>query len=192
MKVDLRELEEAAPLHEVQQFEVERMQRELDECRSRLEHMENIFAHVPDAILVVEPDARIVDANPAASAMFGYVLSDLLDRHPWVFLTSPARDEIFNRIQDRRIETPTTFESFCRREEGNELMIDVQMTRFDRGGWIGLCFRAATSRIKNGFKWYGTNTDIEDLKGTDSLVSAENRTLEAIAGGASLTDTDRI
>ena len=68
MKVDLRELEEAAPLHEVQQFEVERMPREIDECRSRLEQMENVFAHVPDAILIVEPDGRIVDANPAVSA----------------------------------------------------------------------------------------------------------------------------
>lgn len=44
------------------------MPREIDECRSRLEQMENVFAHVPDAILIVEPDGRIVDANPAVSA----------------------------------------------------------------------------------------------------------------------------
>lgn len=75
---------------------------------------------------------------------------------------------------------------------GHELKIDARVARFNRGSWIGLCFSAATSRSKNGFKWYGTNTDIEDLKGTDSLLSAENRTLETIAGGASLTDTDRI
>jgi formate hydrogenlyase transcriptional activator len=37
-------------------------------------------------------------------------------------------------------------------------------------------------------KWYGTNTDIEDRKRAESLLAAEKRTLEMIAGGAPLTD----
>jgi GAF domain-containing protein len=37
-------------------------------------------------------------------------------------------------------------------------------------------------------RWYGTNTDIEDRKRAESLLSAEKRTLEMIAGGASLTE----
>ena len=41
-------------------------------------------------------------------------------------------------------------------------------------------------------RWYGTNTDIEDLKRAKSLLAAEKRVLEMIAGGASLTDTERI
>jgi hypothetical protein len=35
-------------------------------------------------------------------------------------------------------------------------------------------------------KWYGVNTDIEDRKRSESLLAAEKRTLEMIAGGASL------
>jgi PAS domain S-box-containing protein len=37
-------------------------------------------------------------------------------------------------------------------------------------------------------KWYGTNTDIEDRKRAESLLAAEKRSLEMIAGGAPLTD----
>jgi PAS domain S-box-containing protein len=37
-------------------------------------------------------------------------------------------------------------------------------------------------------RWYGTNTDIDDLKLAESLLSAEKRSLEMIASGASLTD----
>ena len=41
-------------------------------------------------------------------------------------------------------------------------------------------------------RWYGTNTDIEDLKRAKSLLAATKRVLEMIAGGAGLTDTERI
>jgi PAS domain S-box-containing protein len=37
-------------------------------------------------------------------------------------------------------------------------------------------------------RWYGTNTDIEDLKRAESLLAAEKRVLEMISGGAGLTD----
>jgi hypothetical protein len=38
------------------------------------------------------------------------------------------------------------------------------------------------------FKWYGANTDIEDRRRAESLLAAEKRSLEMIAGGAPLTD----
>ena len=37
-------------------------------------------------------------------------------------------------------------------------------------------------------KWYGTNTDSEDRKRAESLLAAEKRSLEMIAGGAPLAD----
>jgi len=40
----------------------------------------------------------------------------------------------------------------------------------------------------NIFKWYGANTDIEDRKRAEALLTAEKQTLEMIANGACLPD----
>lgn len=37
-----------------------------------------IFEHAPDAVLVVSPDGRVIDANPAAEAFLGYDRSELV------------------------------------------------------------------------------------------------------------------
>jgi len=60
--------------------------------------------------------------------------------------------------------------------------------RFRRhdGGYRWFLFRAE----QNGqvIRWYGTNTDIEDLKQVESLLAAEKRALEMITDGAGLND----
>ena len=71
-------------------------------------------------------------------------------------------------------------------EPGEE---EARLRRFD-GEYLWFLFRAVPVRDERGkvIRWYGTNTDIEDLKRAESLLSAEKRTLEMIAGGANLTD----
>ncbi|HEV8722436.1 MAG TPA: PAS domain-containing protein, partial [Candidatus Binatia bacterium] len=71
-------------------------------------------------------------------------------------------------------------------EPGQE---EARLRRFD-GEYRWFLFRAVPVRDEQGkvVRWYGTNTDIEDLKRAESLLSAEKITLEMIAGGASLTD----
>ena len=56
------------------------------------------------------------------------------------------------------------------------------------GAYRWFLFRAVPGRDERGevVRWYGTSTDIEDLKRAASLLAAETRTLEMIAGGASL------
>jgi PAS domain S-box-containing protein len=71
-------------------------------------------------------------------------------------------------------------------EPGQE---EARLRRFD-GQYRWFLFRAVPVRDGNGklVRWYGTNTDIEDLKRAESLLAAEKRVLEMIAGGANLTD----
>ena len=71
-------------------------------------------------------------------------------------------------------------------EPGQE---EARLRRFD-GEYRWFLFRAIPVRDEQGrvLRWYGTNTDIEDLKRAESLLAAEKRVLEMIAGGASLTD----
>jgi formate hydrogenlyase transcriptional activator len=62
--------------------------------------------------------------------------------------------------------------------------------RHHDGGYRWFLFRAAPLCDENGqvIRWYGTNTDIEDLKRVESLLGAEKHALEMIADGASLSD----
>jgi len=66
--------------------------------------------------------------------------------------------------------------------------VEGRFRRFD-GEYRWFLFRATPVRDERGaiVRWYGTNTDIEGQKRAESLLAAEKRTLEMIAGGSSLT-----
>jgi PAS domain S-box-containing protein len=67
--------------------------------------------------------------------------------------------------------------------------MEARVRRHD-GEYRRFLFRAEPVRDAHGniVKWYGANTDIEDRKRAESLLAAEKRTLEMIAGGAPLID----
>jgi PAS domain S-box-containing protein len=67
--------------------------------------------------------------------------------------------------------------------------IEARLRKYD-GAYRWFLFRAEPARDDHGdiFKWYGTNTDIEERKRAESLLAAEKRTLEMIASGALLAD----
>src|SRR6266849_1685862 len=67
--------------------------------------------------------------------------------------------------------------------------IEARLRKYD-GEYRWFLFRAEPARDDHGdiFKWYGTNTDIEERKRAESLLAAEKRTLEMIASGALLAD----
>jgi len=67
--------------------------------------------------------------------------------------------------------------------------IEARLRRHD-GEYRWFLFRVEPLRDEFGkiVRWYGTNTDIDDLKRVESLLSTEKRTLEMIASGASLAE----
>ena len=67
--------------------------------------------------------------------------------------------------------------------------MEARLRRFD-GEHRWFLFRAAAMRddLGNIVNWHGVNIDIEDRKRAESLLAAEKRSLEMIAGGAPLTD----
>jgi formate hydrogenlyase transcriptional activator len=71
-------------------------------------------------------------------------------------------------------------------EPGEE---EARLRRFD-GEYRWFLFRAVPIRNENRnvLRWYGTNTDIEDLKRAESLLASEKQTLEMIVSGATLED----
>ncbi len=67
--------------------------------------------------------------------------------------------------------------------------MEARLRRFD-GEYRWFLFRAEAVQDDRGnlVKWYGVNIDINDRKRAESLLAAEKRSLEMIAGGAPLTD----
>jgi formate hydrogenlyase transcriptional activator len=67
--------------------------------------------------------------------------------------------------------------------------IEARLRRYD-GEYHWFLFRIEPLRDEFGsiVRWYGTNTDIQDLKRAQALLSTETGTLEMVARGASLTD----
>jgi PAS domain S-box-containing protein len=67
--------------------------------------------------------------------------------------------------------------------------IEARLRRFD-GDYRWFLFRAEPLRDELGdiIRWYGANIDVEGRKRAESLLAAEKRTLEMIAGGAGLAD----
>ena len=61
-----------------------------------------LFANMADAVIVAEPDGRIVDVNPAACEVLGYAKEELLEIHPWDFVTSASREEILKLMREMR------------------------------------------------------------------------------------------
>ncbi len=114
--------------------ELERCQHELGECRQRMMHLEGLFAHVADAIIVAEPDGRIVEVNPAAIAVLGYSRPELLAMRPWDFVASATREEILALLRNMERTVPVTVQRTYRRRTGEQLTMDLRLTRCDLAG----------------------------------------------------------
>jgi PAS domain S-box-containing protein len=114
--------------------ELERSERSLIHCRERMKQMEGVFTHVADAILVAALDGRIVEANPAASAILGYSHAELLTMHPWDFVVSAEQEEILRLIQTTHPGTPVTVQRIYRCKSGETKRMDLRMTRCTLAG----------------------------------------------------------
>ena len=99
----------------------------------RSEQSDKYFAHVADAIFVTEVSGQIVDANPAACALLGYSQGELLAMCPWDFVTSASREEIQTLLRDLPRGVPATVQRTYRRKSGEQLSIDLRLTRFESG-----------------------------------------------------------
>ena len=88
--------------------------------------------------------------------------------------------------EDLQRVTDTWEELLCSGKPGE---FEARLRRYD-GVFRWFFFRAEPKRNQAGavVSWYGTATDIEDRKRTESLHVAEMRTLQMITDGASLTD----
>jgi PAS domain S-box-containing protein len=134
MNPGLNEIGNAPNASESLRLELELCQRKLEESQKRAAQMEDLFAHVADAIFVAETDGRISDVNPAACALFGYGKEELLAMHPWDFVVSASQDEILGLIQKMKPDTPAIVQRTYRCKSGEQKVMDLRLTRCGLAG----------------------------------------------------------
>lgn len=101
-------------------------------ARASNERLLTIFDATPDALLVVDPSGRIVDANRHVETLFGYTPEELIGRPVETLL--PERfhhDHKSHREQFVRDPRPRSMgvglELFARCKDGGELPVDVAL-----------------------------------------------------------------
>src|SRR5216684_673846 len=189
MNTDAKGLLDTAQVEEARPATVERYQRELNERRRRLEQSEQTLADIkgpedqlrmmidtiPTLAWSCRPDGTTEFLNQRWLDYTGLSFQEALD---WGWKV-PVHPEDLEKLTD-------TWLGLLACGEPGEA--EARLRRFD-GEYRWFLFRAVPIRDGQGtvVRWYGTNTDIEDLKRAESLLAAEKRTLEMIGRGASLT-----
>ena len=114
---------------------------------------EKLFEFSPDAILVIDRQGRIGQANPRVEELFGYSREDLMGQHVEVLIPERFRDAHLGHRKDynehpRTRPMGTGLELYGRRKDGSEFPVDVMLTPVETGeGPFVLCaIRDASER----------------------------------------------
>src|SRR5262245_56999982 len=88
--------------------------------------------HARDIVLFIRTDGRIVEANDAALAAYGYARSELLGKSI-IELRDPATEHLVPKQMFQAEAVGITFETFHRRKDGSIFPVEVS----SRGAQIG-------------------------------------------------------
>ena len=121
-----------------------------------------LFEHSPDAILLVDDEGTIVDANPRATAHLGYDRDALVGRRCWSF-TSGDPDAARARWTAVEAGDTTSFEDCHERADGSTIPVRVQVRRVD---------------LDDGIAFIGIVRDVSEQREREAALEAQARRLE--------------
>jgi protein-histidine pros-kinase len=133
---DLTEEDELAKLrHQIIELEKTCSQQrgEFDELQKTKAIFQGLFQHAPDAIIVVNRDGRITQANAQAGKIFGYGENELPDRNVEI-LIPPRFRESHNEHMKHYISKPrirlmgSDLELYGLRKDGTEFPVDIALS----------------------------------------------------------------
>ena len=150
-------------------------QRRIEESSRRVEkELRAVIDTIPGQVWTTAANGSNDFVN---KRWLSYARIPLKDTHGvgWAAAFHPA--DIAGHLEKWRIATAN----------GTPLENEARLRRFD-GEYRWFLFRADPLRDDNGniIKWYGINTDIQELKQAEALLAGEKRLLEMIAKGDSL------
>ncbi len=141
------------------------------------QYFQNLFENTKEAIVFLNLQGEIVDANPAAQVFMGFDLDELKIGDPWRFSNTETPDgkesvkvaaEYMQRAyQGEAVNFPWTL----MREDGREYYTEVVLT----------CVKTSKDTV-----FVAQITDISDNKRNRKLIKVQSRILEEIANGVAL------
>ena len=141
------------------------------------QELRRIIDLIPQTIVVLNPDGKAIYANRVALEYTGLSLDELR--------ADNFRDRVFHPEDIQRLRKA--------RQKGlsGTVPFENEQRALGKDGkyrWFLIRYNPLLDERKNVLRWYATGTDIQDRKQTETLLAAEKRTLEMIAGGAYLAD----
>ncbi len=110
--------------------------------------LQALFRNVYDAAFITDMSGVIMDANPRASAAFGFTVAELCERTiPHVI---PGCDDAVMRMvcENLKKDQFTLIQAFCMRKDGTEFPAEISTSRirFDSGDYLCFFVRDVTTR----------------------------------------------
>jgi len=141
------------------------------------QELRRIIDLIPQTIVVLNPDGKAIYANRVALEYTGLSLDEVR--------ADNFRDRVFHPEDVQRFREE--------RQKGlsGSVPFENEQRALGKDGkyrWFLIRYNPLLDERKNVLRWYATGTDIQDRKQTETLLAAEKRTLEMIAGGAYLGD----
>lgn len=141
------------------------------------QYFQNLFENAKEAIVYLNLQGEIVDANPAAQDFMGFELDELKIGDPWRFSNAETPDgkvseEVAAEYMKRAYHGEVVdFPWTLIRDDGKEYFTEVVLT----------CVKTEKDKV-----FVAQITDISDNKRNRKLIKVQSRILEEIANGVAL------
>jgi PAS domain S-box-containing protein len=101
-----------------------RLGHELEEQRT---HLSELFARVPEAVVMVDRDSRITRVNPAFTTIFGYTAAEAIGRRSTDLITPDDLQEEVESLMHRMVQTGDVFAVETDRRHKNGTRVPVSL-----------------------------------------------------------------
>jgi PAS domain S-box-containing protein len=158
--------------------EAEPRNRALDALRGREQTLDRTLAAMPDAVVIVGDDGRIVQVNDQAGALFGYRRDELIGATIEMLVPDAARPaHVAHREHylTRPVARPMGggLKLSARRKDGSEVAVDINLSPLDTadGHFTITAVRDVTARVAAE----------NELRRSTAAAEAANRELESFS-----------
>ena len=146
MKDKLTRLSSAVD-RELREAEARRRYREVEEALRRSERrFRDLVEQAANAIFVLDPEGRIVDANRHACESLGYAREELLAMFVRDIETRPPPGALAKAWDKTRFGAPLTVDAIYRRKDGTTYPVEVRLGVFEEGRLVIAMVRDLTER----------------------------------------------
>jgi PAS domain S-box-containing protein len=115
---------------------VDALARQRKERDALTAHYSTLIEKARDIVLLVDSGGRIVDANEAAVAAYGWTVAELRTMSVWDLRTEETREFIERDWQHSAGDTGVLFETVHRRKDGGSLPVEVSTREIEIEGTV--------------------------------------------------------